>query len=546
VRLASTRGLAAAAVLVGLTVLHTWPLARSPAHLSLNGNADAQLNEWIISWIAHALPTRPHSLFDANIFAPERQTLVYSEPLIVPALLVAPVRWLGGSPVLAFNLALMAGLSATAWSAWFLVWRWTDSWPAGIVAGALIAFNVHLLTRLPHLQAAHAWGLPLGLYFADRLVDRIRLRHAVALSVIVAATAATSLYWLVLLILVLLSIAAVHARRWRAVSALAGATAAGLVIALPVLAPYIRFAAAGAARPLEVVAQLSASSSGYLASTSVVWRSITNSMSHSAVDLFFPGVTALLLATAGAISLARTSSEPPRRVWYLGLIALSAYLLSLGPSTVVYRAAYAVLLPLHGIRAAARFGYLVLLVVGIAAGVGFNVIERRWRPGRFAGLGLTAIVALISAEAWQGPAPVEPFSEVPRLYRLVHDAPGLVLLAEFPFYLPAEVFQNGEYVVNSTAHWRPLMNGYSGVTPDSYRRIAEPMWLFPAGFAIDAIHQSGVTHVMVHLEKFGDDGPAVERALRELPDFQLLGSDARGHRLYRVVAPTARHPSEVP
>src|ERR1700674_4669230 len=100
----------AAALFLALAVFHTWPLASAPAHRSLNHNADAELNAWIVSWIPHALATDPAHLFDGDIFAPERNTLAYSEPLILPALVGAPIRWLGGSPVLTFNLLLLTGL----------------------------------------------------------------------------------------------------------------------------------------------------------------------------------------------------------------------------------------------------------------------------------------------------------------------------------------------------------------------------------------------------------------------------------------------------
>ena len=90
----------AASLCVVLAVLHTWPLATAPGTLSRNDNNDAQLNEWIMAWVAHQLPRAPTHLFDANIFFPARHTLAFSEPLIVPALLGAPVAWAGGSPVL--------------------------------------------------------------------------------------------------------------------------------------------------------------------------------------------------------------------------------------------------------------------------------------------------------------------------------------------------------------------------------------------------------------------------------------------------------------
>lgn len=102
--------LTAAALCVLLAIAHTWPLATAPGTLSRNDNGDAQLNAWILAWVAHQLPRDPLHLFDANIFYPDRGTLAFSEPLIVPALLGAPVRWLGGSPVLVFNLMMIAGL----------------------------------------------------------------------------------------------------------------------------------------------------------------------------------------------------------------------------------------------------------------------------------------------------------------------------------------------------------------------------------------------------------------------------------------------------
>src|SRR5215471_17405560 len=146
-----SRTLAAIVVALGLAVAHTWPIASAPWRHSLNANADAELNAWIVSWIAYALPHDPGRLFAGNIFQPDAHALAYSEPLVVPALAGAPVRWLGGSPVLTFNVLLTARLAATALAGWFVALRWTGSWWAGAVAGSVMAFNTHLLTRLPHL-----------------------------------------------------------------------------------------------------------------------------------------------------------------------------------------------------------------------------------------------------------------------------------------------------------------------------------------------------------------------------------------------------------
>src|SRR5213595_3866643 len=103
-------------VICALAVTQTWPLAIHPAGLSSNDNADAQLNEWILAWVAHALPRDPIHLFQANIFYPANDSLAFSEPLIVPALLGAPLARLGASPVLVYNLVLIIGFALTAFA----------------------------------------------------------------------------------------------------------------------------------------------------------------------------------------------------------------------------------------------------------------------------------------------------------------------------------------------------------------------------------------------------------------------------------------------
>jgi len=59
-----------AAVCLLLAIIHTWPLATAPGTLARNDNADAQLNEWILAWVAHQLPRAPARLFDGNMFYP--------------------------------------------------------------------------------------------------------------------------------------------------------------------------------------------------------------------------------------------------------------------------------------------------------------------------------------------------------------------------------------------------------------------------------------------------------------------------------------------
>ena len=188
---------AALAICLLLAIAHTWPLALDPGRYSRNDNADTELNEWILAWVAHQLPRDPLHLFDANIFYPAKDSLAFSEPLIVPGVMGAPLAWAGASPVLVYNVVLIAGFALTAFATCLLVEAWTGSLMAGLLAGSLFAFNTHTLTRLAHIQGIHIYGLPLALLAIDRLVRGGSYRAALLLAGAVALMAYTSGYLVV-------------------------------------------------------------------------------------------------------------------------------------------------------------------------------------------------------------------------------------------------------------------------------------------------------------------------------------------------------------
>src|SRR3954453_7547480 len=187
-----SRRATAMAICVLLAVAHTWPLVLHPSRLSLNANADAQLNEWILAWVAHQLPRDPLHLFQANIFYPARDALAFSEPLIVPALIGAPLAWAGASPVLVYNVILILGFALTAFAAYLVIDRWTGSMVGGLIAGSAFAFNTHTLTRLAHIQGINIYGLPLALLALDRPLERDGRYAAPALAACLALMAYTS------------------------------------------------------------------------------------------------------------------------------------------------------------------------------------------------------------------------------------------------------------------------------------------------------------------------------------------------------------------
>jgi hypothetical protein len=162
-------------------------------------------------------------------------------------------------------------------------------------------------------------------------------------------------------------------------------------------------------------------------------------------------------------------------------------------------------------------------------GYGGQADKRRW-PKAVA----VAAVFLVNLEALRAPFEYRRWGGIPEIYKLLANEPGKVVLAEMPFYPPHAVFENAEYVLNSTAHWRPLMNGYSGFMPQSYRDYAETFWFFPREHAIQAMRRAGVTHVMVHPLRFRRDAPEMKRMIDASPFLERLAVGRNEITLYRL------------
>ena len=527
-------------VFAALSIVHTWPLATDPATLSLNANGDAQLNEWILAWVVHQLPRDPLHLFDGNIFYPEKGALAFSEPLIVPAIMSAPVFWLGGSPVLAYNLMLLAGFTLTALATYGVLFSWTGDRASSVVGGSLFAFSTHTLTRLPHLQAIHAYGLPLALLFTDRLIRRPGLRGALWLAFAMSLMVYTSGYLVVFAILMIAVSLVVRLAEWRnrARAVLGALTLAAVttgVVALPVAIPYRRAAAEqGMVRSADNVRQFSASLKGYLAATGRVHASTWSArFLDNPVDTFFPGFVAILLAAVCAWRALRSGWQTWRVVMLIA-IGAAGVVLSLGLKTPLYGWLFAVFPPMQGLRAAARFGNLFLLAMALLAGLGLAALRQTHAGHRGMLSAAIACVLLVNVEALRSPMEYRMFEGIPRVYTLLAREPGPVVLAEVPFYPAHAAFENAEYVLNSTAHWRPLLNGYSGYTPASYRRLAWILWYFPREGAITEMRQAGVTHVMVHPARLGNKAYETIEILSRRPDIGMVAtSPGQGPRLYK-------------
>src|SRR5438105_3245195 len=123
---------------VGLTAIATYPQARVfRTHVA--DHPDPYFSMWRLAWLAHQIVADPRHLFESPIFRPERNTFAYSDAMIVPALVLAPLRWMRVSLVTTYNTALFAAFALSGFTMFVLARYLTGNAAAAIVAGAVFA-----------------------------------------------------------------------------------------------------------------------------------------------------------------------------------------------------------------------------------------------------------------------------------------------------------------------------------------------------------------------------------------------------------------------
>ena len=431
----------------------------------------------------------------------------------------------------------MAGFALSGWAMAWAITRWTGRWTAGLVAGAAHAFNAHTMTRLAHVQAVHVDHLPIALVALDELCVRRRWKHAVATGIASVLQALTSGYWLVFTVVAVAAASLVRPREllspapgtgWHArpIVRLAVAGALGGVLVAPFLYPDHRARTdQGLIRPLEEVTRFSATWLDYLSSTGRLHSATPLRAAYLALpahDVLFPGVTVSLLAF---VAFGTGTAWRDRRARMLLAMAAAGVLLSFGPALPPYRWLYDHVALLQGIRAPSRYGILALSGLAGLAGFGLARIEDALGSrGLGRGGAVVAILAftLVSVEAARAPREDRLVPAQSQVYALVAQLPDPAVLAEVPVYRPNQGFRNAEYMLASTRHWKPMVNGYSGFQPESYHRMADAMRSFPDASAIELLRRAGVTHVLVHRDRLGAGRDLLLDAMARNPAFSLL------------------------
>jgi hypothetical protein len=534
---AGARAAALAALFAGAAVLVTWPLAtQMTASLGAPvGPGDPYLNLWILGWGLEQWTSDPLGVltgraFDANIFHPATRTLAYSDHLLLPALVLAPLYAATGDVVLCYNVLLLGSMTASGLAMYALTRGVTGSTAGAILAGLAWATWPYRTAHLLHLQLQALYFLPLALLCLHRLVARPTWRAAVALGVVAALQAMASVYYGVMTAVALTVAAPVlawttgRARHMRLWTHLALAGLLGAILVTPVLLPYLQasreggfgrslFEAANHAAAPGSYAQVPPANLVYGRTGVLAPRPPGPGMrDRTGVEQqLFPGAVLVGLAALGLVTTWRRDGHAVA----VTAVCLTAtgFVLSLGPEGVraLYAALHEHLFGFHAVRAPARFAVLVVAGLAMLAALGTRAVLARM-DGRRHPLAV-ALVALVLLEYANGGLTLAaaPPRETP-VGQWLRQAPepGPVL------HLPLDDdLGNTPAMLQSLEHKRPIVNGYSGQRPPFYSALVEAMAAFPSPVALAALREIGVRFVVAPggtSVAGGPESPLLERA----------------------------------
>ena len=122
-------------------------------------------------------------------------------------------------------------------------------------------------------------------------------------------------------------------------------------------------------------------------------------------------------------------------------------------------------------------------------------------------------------EAWTVPLPLVSVSPDPGpADAWLAAQPGADAVVVLPMYEPHAVHLESLRLFASTAHWRPLVNGYAGVFPPGYAADVSTLNTFPAPAAVARLRTIHVRYVVVYLGQYHAEHRArLEAALERLP-----------------------------
>lgn len=505
---------------VGAIVL-TWPLAvqlQSGIPLGTETVATVPLfNLWTLAWNVESVSRSYEGYWQAPIFHPAPHTFALSEPQPLTGLAAAALSWVVGSVLGAYNLLLLLALITNALCAAILLRAAGLRWLPAVAGGGLVLVLPFTHQELGVIQLVPLAGVFLFALVAFRFAAEPSWRKGLLLGSALFLAYALSAQIAVFAVLAggpaLIFYLAPRLRERQAWEGLVVAAGLFLVLASPlILAQRQATSGEGYERSAETMRKHSAQPSHYLKSA---WPMLVPTPGIETADrpsrrAFWPGTLRVLLALGALIAAWRHPTW--RRLAVCGAFLLvTSQLFSWVAHMEVGSFPFLSLLRsvpgLSQIRSYFRFALFVqLAVVGLAA-LALELLlrwsEKRWKKEQsLAFVAAIALVAVVEVRPTMGEIQPLPSmeAELPWLSWITENTEQDDVLAFVPF---PEGRSARDYLTTAQSmywqmrHWRPMVNGYSGFFPDSFRDLKDAMQTFPSQKSLQALRDADVRYCII-------------------------------------------------
>jgi hypothetical protein len=484
---------------------------------------DGRWSIWVVSWVAHALTTDPWQLFRANIFYPHPKALAFSEGNIVEGVIGAPIWLLTRNPYTTHNFVFLFAFAQSFVATYYLVRRLTGDRRAAVIAGIMYAYCPFAFARQAHIQLLMVGFLPWVMLAWHRFLDRVSIARAIELGVVMCLTGLACAYYGIFAggMIAFASIwFGITRQRWkdmRYVTAVAVAAVVCLGLIAPFFLPYLQMQeSTGFERPLS--GQYSANTGAWLVSSAWAHRWWAPYLFRPS-EVLFPGILAVVLGIWGAtfvqerdgVGLKRDESR-----YYAGL-ALFTFWVTLGPKAWLYTLLYYTVPVFSFLRAPSRAGIVVTLCLVVLAAPALVVLMRRKEVNTASAI----LLVLAVADTYRAPLRMRDAPPLPTAYRQLASLPKAPVI-ELPYWATSiEFHRHAEYMLTSTAHWQPLVNGYSDHIPQDFRDNAPVLAKFPSRESFALLETIGARYAVFHLDLMApnDRADLIRRLDVEYPNY---------------------------
>lgn len=176
-----------------LIVLFIYPSAFIYTKDTLPDNNDTRLIAYIIGQVQENV-IHHQPLFFGRFFAPDVNTLAYSDLFLISALITLPFRLFTDHPIIIFNLAFIINSVFTICASFLLFsYLFRNTWVSTITT-LLFTLSGYHLHYYPHLQMFSLWLLLLSIYFFLRFQKENRPLYLTLFFLTLTAQIAESIF----------------------------------------------------------------------------------------------------------------------------------------------------------------------------------------------------------------------------------------------------------------------------------------------------------------------------------------------------------------